>query len=95
MGVKRAWTKGVASKVNTELKEIEDIFRQLKEDRDPALAKLMGYHVQRLVRDMTIEKTSKYLKEDRYSFEVDEDGDHVFDFTGPRAVKAARIAGYH
>jgi hypothetical protein len=93
--IKRAWTKGVASRVDNELEELEDIFRQLKQTRDPALAKLMVYHIQRLDHDMTVEKTSKYLKEGCYKFEVDEDGDHVFEFTGHRALKSAHIAGYH
>ena len=80
MTKKNEWEKGLDLKITCEIKEAGKIMRKLEKTPDPILSKLLGFQIRKLTEELTVRKTSKHLSEDSYTFDVDEDGDYVFDF---------------
>jgi hypothetical protein len=94
MTKKTHWDKGLRFRIGKQMGEVEEIFGRLKKEHDPMLAKLMGYHINKLLHNLTMEKTSPYLKEEYYDFDVNDEGDYMFEYTGPKVIEAKDVKGY-
>ena len=92
MADKRVWERELGSKVEMQMEEMERIMEKLKGQPNPTLVRLMRFHLDKLEQDTLLMDTSKHLTEKLYSFEVDEEGDHVFHFKDTKPSKS--VYGY-
>jgi hypothetical protein len=94
MTKKKEWEKGLDYKIDNELREIRKTMKKLEKNPDPIISKLLHFQTGKLTDELIVRKTSKHLNDQNYAFEVDEDGDFVFEFTGGGKLDEKGVHGY-